>query len=147
MLDLGWQELFLITLVALIVVGPKDLPLLIRSITGWIRGARKMAKDFQVSLEEVARETELDSFRKTSDYSFERSISDFVSNELNVDANVSKDEYKKENVINQSELNKKEVTDGFSLSKKPENQVLKDVEVEKEPESSNMDSNPLKSDK
>ena len=56
MLDLGWQELFFITLVAIIVVGPKDLPMLVRSISRWIFKARRLAQDFQGSLEIVARE-------------------------------------------------------------------------------------------
>jgi sec-independent protein translocase protein TatB len=144
MLDLGWQELFLITLVALIVVGPKDLPLLIRSITGWIRGARKMANDFQTSLEEIARETELDSFRKTSDYSFERNISDFVSGEFNANANITKDEYNEKTVLNQGELNENEVIDGLSLSRTSDNQVLQRSIVKKEPDNSKTDSKSVK---
>ena len=64
MLDLGWQELFFITLVAIIVVGPKDLPMLVRSISGWIFKARRLAQDFQGSLEIVAREVEIDSLKK-----------------------------------------------------------------------------------
>ena len=63
MLDLGWQELFLITLVALLVVGPKDLPSILRSISRWIRGARSAVRTFQDTIEEVARETELEEIR------------------------------------------------------------------------------------
>ena len=144
MLDLGWQELFLITLVALVVVGPKDLPLLIRSITGWIRGARKMAKDFQTSLEEIARETELDSFRKTSDYSFEKNISDFISGEFSANENITKDEYNEKSVLNQGELNENEVIDGLSLSITPDNQLLQGSKVKKDSKNSKMDSNPKK---
>ena len=121
MLDLGWQELFLITLIALIVVGPKDLPLLIRSITGWIRGARKMAKDFQISLEEVARETELDSVRKISGYSFERNVSEFIADGLDATENITKDAHKEESTINQDESNESEVIDGLSSFTKTEN--------------------------
>jgi sec-independent protein translocase protein TatB len=126
MLDLGWQELFLITLVALIVVGPKDLPLLIRSITGWLRSARKMAKDFQTSLEEVARETELDRVREISEYSFERNISEFVSDGLEPNENITK------------------VNDGLSLPIKTENQGLQPLEVKTKPENSKIDSNLIK---
>ena len=64
MLDLGWQELFFITLVAIIVVGPKDLPMLVRSISRWIFKARRLAQDFQGSLEIVARESEIDGLKK-----------------------------------------------------------------------------------
>ena len=60
MLDLGWQELFLITLVGLLVVGPKQLPGLVRSVTAWIRKAKLSVSNFQSSLEEIAREAELE---------------------------------------------------------------------------------------
>ena len=64
MLDLGWQEFFLIATIAVVVVGPKDLPNVIRTVVGWIRKVRSMARDFQGSIEEVAREAELDEIRK-----------------------------------------------------------------------------------
>lgn len=64
MFDLGWQEFILIALVAVVVVGPKDLPRVIRSVGQWIRKARSLASEFQGSLEEMAREAELDDVRK-----------------------------------------------------------------------------------
>ena len=68
MLGLGWQELFVISLVAIIVVGPKDLPILIRSITKWCRTAKSVVWTFQDSLEEIARETELQKIRDEPEY-------------------------------------------------------------------------------
>ena len=68
MLDLGWQELFVISIVAIIVVGPKDLPILIRSITKWCRTAKSIVWTFQDSLEEIARETELQKIRDDPEY-------------------------------------------------------------------------------
>lgn len=64
MFDIGWQEFILIALVAVVVVGPKDLPRVIRTVGQWIRKARSMASEFQGSLEEMAREAELDDVRK-----------------------------------------------------------------------------------
>ena len=63
MLDLGWQELFFITLLALIVVGPKDLPNMINSISRWIFKSRRLVQDFQGSMELAARELEIDTIR------------------------------------------------------------------------------------
>ena len=63
MLDLGWQELFFIALLALIVVGPKDLPIMVRSISRWIFKARRLVRDFQDSMESAARELEIDSIK------------------------------------------------------------------------------------
>ena len=73
MLDLGWQELFLISLVAIIVVGPKDLPALIRSITKWFKTIKSIVWTFQDALEEIARETELQKFRDEPKYCIEKS--------------------------------------------------------------------------
>lgn len=64
MLDLGWSELLVIAVVAIIVVGPKDLPRLMRSVGQWIRKARRMATEFQQGLEDMVRDEELTSIRK-----------------------------------------------------------------------------------
>lgn len=65
MFDIGWQELFIIAVFALIVVGPKDLPQAIRTITTWIRKARMMTRDFQAGVNEMVREAELDDLKDT----------------------------------------------------------------------------------
>ena len=59
MFDVGWQELFIIMLVALVVVGPKELPRVLRTITLWARRARQMAREFQDGLEDLAREADI----------------------------------------------------------------------------------------
>ena len=64
MFDLGWQEFLLVALVAVVVVGPKDLPRVVRTVSQWIRKARSVASEFQGSLEEMAREADLDDVRK-----------------------------------------------------------------------------------
>ena len=64
MFDLGWQEFILIAIITVIVVGPKDLPRVVRSISQTVRKARSMAREFQNSLEEVAREAELEDVRR-----------------------------------------------------------------------------------
>jgi sec-independent protein translocase protein TatB len=64
MFDIGWQELLVIAVVALIVIGPKDLPRALRAITRWIARARELARDFQQGVDEVVREAELDELKK-----------------------------------------------------------------------------------
>ncbi|MCT8159758.1 Sec-independent protein translocase protein TatB [Pseudoruegeria sp. SHC-113] len=56
MLDLGWSELLLIGIVALIVVGPKDLPVMFRQLGRFTGKARAMARDFQRAMNEAADE-------------------------------------------------------------------------------------------
>ncbi|MBI1985783.1 MAG: twin-arginine translocase subunit TatB, partial [Rhodospirillales bacterium] len=64
MFDIGWQELFLIAVVALIVIGPKDLPRVMRTVMRGVRKAREMARDLQGGLDELAREADLDDLKK-----------------------------------------------------------------------------------
>lgn len=64
MFDIGWSEMAIIMLLALIIIGPKDLPRVARTIGQWVRKGRMMAREFQTSLEDMARDTELDDVRK-----------------------------------------------------------------------------------
>ena len=64
MFDLGWSEMAVIMLVAIIVIGPKDLPRVARTVGKWTGKARAMARDFQRSLDDMAREAELDEIKK-----------------------------------------------------------------------------------
>jgi len=65
MFDIGWQEIFIIGLLAIIVVGPRDLPRAIKTISQWIKKARGLAREFQSGLDDVTREIELDDLKKT----------------------------------------------------------------------------------
>ena len=64
MFDIGWQEIFIIGLLALIVVGPKDLPRAIKIASGWFGRAKSLAREFQSGLDEVVREAELDDIKQ-----------------------------------------------------------------------------------
>ena len=61
---IGATELLLIGIIALIVEGPKDLPLLMRRVGQFMGKARRMAADFRASFDEMARQSELDELRK-----------------------------------------------------------------------------------
>lgn len=65
MLDIGMSELVVIGVVALVVVGPKELPKLLRSTGQWVAKARRMASDFQGQLNEAIREADLDDVKKS----------------------------------------------------------------------------------
>jgi sec-independent protein translocase protein TatB len=61
--DIGWPELMLIGVIALVVIGPKDLPRAMRVAGYWIRKARSMSREFQNSIDQMIREAELDEMR------------------------------------------------------------------------------------
>ena len=62
--DIGWPELLLIGVVALVVIGPKDLPRALRTAGFWVRKARTLSREFQGSVEQMIREAELDEMRQ-----------------------------------------------------------------------------------
>ena len=62
--DIGWPELMLIGVVALVVIGPKDLPRALRIAGYWVRKARTLSREFQSSVEQMIREAELDEMRQ-----------------------------------------------------------------------------------
>jgi len=62
--DIAWSELALIAAVALIVIGPKDLPRVMRTVGQWTRRARMMASEFQRNLDDMIREAEIHELRK-----------------------------------------------------------------------------------
>ena len=60
MFDIGWSELSIIAVVAIVVVGPKDLPRLMRTFGHYAGKLRRAAADFQRQFEDAMRETELE---------------------------------------------------------------------------------------
>ena len=64
MFDIGAPELFIVAVLAIIVVGPKDLPKLIRSVMGMVKKVREMGSEFQAGVKKMADEVELDSITR-----------------------------------------------------------------------------------
>ncbi len=64
MFDLGWFEIAVVGALLLVVVGPKDLPRVLRTVGVWTGKARRMARDFQKALDQYAKEAEIDDVKK-----------------------------------------------------------------------------------
>ncbi|MEM7446397.1 MAG: Sec-independent protein translocase protein TatB [Pseudomonadota bacterium] len=64
MLDIGWPELMIILVVAVVVIGPKDLPKTMYTVGKWVRAARRMTGQMQRQFDDAMREAELDEIRK-----------------------------------------------------------------------------------
>src|SRR3954451_16709157 len=88
MFDIGWSELVVIAVVALIAIGPKELPGVLRMVGQWMGKARKMAAEFQGQFQEAMREAEMADLKKTFD-EVKETASGFASN--NVMTSLQKD--------------------------------------------------------
>jgi sec-independent protein translocase protein TatB len=67
MFDIGWSEYLVIAVVALIAIGPKELPGVLRMMGQWMGKARKMAAEFQGQFQEAMREAEMADLKKSFD--------------------------------------------------------------------------------
>ena len=78
MLAFGWGEIFLVLIVLIIVVGPKDLPKLIKQLTSFSKSIKKLSREFKSSLNDIADHEDLKNVKS--------SISDVnkIKNDLNL---------------------------------------------------------------
>ena len=81
MFDIGWTEMALVAVVALFVVGPKDLPHVLYKLAGYWKKVRGMAREFQGGIDNLIREAELDDLRKQVTDA-RSSTSDFIENKI-----------------------------------------------------------------
>jgi sec-independent protein translocase protein TatB len=79
MFDISWTEFLLIGVVALIVIGPKELPSVLRTLGQWTRKVRGMAADFQGQFQEAMREAEMADLKKEVD-DVAQSLKDGIKN-------------------------------------------------------------------
>jgi sec-independent protein translocase protein TatB len=80
MFDLGWGELLVVGAVALVVLGPKELPNALRTVTNLTKSARRLAGEFQSGINEIVREAELEDARKAAQSMTKGSISKAFEN-------------------------------------------------------------------
>ncbi len=64
MLDIGWTEILVITVVALFIVGPKDIPKALRTVGIWIGKLKSLSREFQNTVEDAVKDSELDEVKK-----------------------------------------------------------------------------------
>lgn len=91
MLDIGWPELFLIGVVALIVIGPKDLPQVMRSVAGFVRKARGLSQEFQSGVAQMMREAELDDLKRKLEEAGRVDVGRAVKNAVDPTGSLSED--------------------------------------------------------
>ncbi|MAP94236.1 MAG: twin-arginine translocase subunit TatB [Ponticaulis sp.] len=89
----GLSEFLLLAIAALIVVGPKDLPLMMRRIGQWVGQAKRMANEFRGAFDDIARQAELDELRKEiedlkKNNELEQAVNDLKTAEREINASV-----------------------------------------------------------
>jgi len=67
MFDIGWGKIIIIAVIALIVIGPKELPAVLRTVGQWMGKVRRMAAEFQNQFQEAMREAEMADLKKSVD--------------------------------------------------------------------------------
>lgn len=80
--SLGFNEMVVLAVLALLVVGPKDLPLLFRKIGRWTAKLRGMAQEFRTGFDELARQAELDELKREVEKLRQTSGLQDITNEL-----------------------------------------------------------------
>lgn len=80
MLDIGWPELTIIALITILVVGPKEIPHVLRTVTQVVRKLRGMASDFQSGIDELAREAELDDLKNNIEKTASKDLASDLEN-------------------------------------------------------------------
>ncbi len=91
MFDIGWQELFIVAVLALLVIGPKDLPRALRAMGKWVRKARVLARDFQGGLDDVMREADLDDLKNQMDSASGLDIGKEIETVIDPTGDISRD--------------------------------------------------------
>lgn len=90
MFDIGWQELFLIAVVALIVIGPKDLPIAMRALAKVLSKLRGLSREFQTHVSDMMREAELDEIRRKVDEAGRVNLRDAIDRVVDPDGRVGR---------------------------------------------------------
>lgn len=91
MFDIGWSEMAVIALVALIVIGPKDLPRTMKTVAQWMRKARSLTREFQSGIDEMVREAELEDARKALDATRKGNLERTIGNAIDPDDELGKE--------------------------------------------------------
>ena len=124
MFDLGWQEFMMVAFVLVIVVGPKDLPKVLRSFTKITGQARQMARDFTRSLNDLAEDDDLKDIKKM--------VKDAKSGQLDDVANLLESDVKNEMMDSATRMQRE--TEAAFQQAESDSQLLEDSPPEPLPE-------------
>lgn len=90
MLDIGWPELFVIGVITLLVVGPRELPKVLRTVSQLVRRARSLASEFQRGVDDMVRDSELSELKKGLTDVNDPSVIERFADEIDGDRSIRK---------------------------------------------------------
>ena len=90
MFDIGWQELIIVGVIAVIVMGPRELPRALRTVMGLVRKARSMADEFQRGVDDMIREVDLDDLCKDVESATQLDIHDEIERTIDPGGDIRK---------------------------------------------------------
>ena len=135
MFDFGWQEFLVIAFVLVLVVGPKDLPKVLKTVTKYIRNMRQMASEFHRGIENMADEADLkDSFNELKNNNIDKTIQSHLDpdNEVTKALQQAKDSADLANETNKvKETLKTTAEDSLKNENKSESHPNKNIEISK----------------
>ena len=135
MFDFGWQEFLVIAFVLVLVVGPKDLPKVLKTVTKYIRNMRQMASEFHRGIENMADEADLkDSFNELKNNNIDKTIQSHLDpdNEVTKALQQAKDSADLANETNKvKETLKTTAVDSLKDENNLESQPNKNMEISK----------------
>ena len=133
MFDFGWQEFLVIAFVLVLVVGPKDLPKVLKTVTKYIRNMRQMASEFHRGIEKMADESDLkDSFNELKNNNIDKTIQSHLDpdNEVTKALQQAKDSADLANETNKvKETLKTTAEDSLKDENSLESQPNKNIEI------------------
>ena len=86
MFDLGWMEMAMIAVITLMIVGPKDMPKVVKGVTEGVGRLKALSREFRSGLDDLAREADLDKLQQDID-----KVADAASEEMNAIENMAGD--------------------------------------------------------
>ena len=86
MFDLGWMEMAMIAVITLMIVGPKDMPKVVKGVTEGVGRLKALSREFRSGLDDLAREADLDKLQQDID-----KVADAASEEMNAIENMEGD--------------------------------------------------------
>ncbi|MFD2207479.1 Sec-independent protein translocase protein TatB [Kiloniella antarctica] len=90
MFDIGWSEMMVVAVLTLLIMGPKELPNTLRTVSKWIKKAKGLAREFQSGVDDVIRESDLQDARKALEGSNSESIRKTLEDVIDPSQSLSK---------------------------------------------------------